>query len=238
MSDWAPKRFWSTASTERTDDGWTVLLDGRQVRTPARSLLQLPTQALAEAVAAEWRAQDEVVQPARMPMTRSANAAIDKVARQRDEVVSYIAEYGATDLLCYRAETPPALVAQQAEAWDPLLDWAREAYGAELHKTIGVLPVAQPDASLNNLRAEVHLCDDFGLTALHDLVMLSGSLVIGLAAVARVQPAERLWDVSRIDEAWQISQWGEDAEAEAMARAKRADFLHAADFHRLSQSAA
>ncbi len=238
MSDWAPKRFWKDATAERTDDGWAVLLDGRTVRTPARSVLHLPTKDLAEAVAAEWQTQGELVQPARMPMTRSANAAIDKVARQRDEVVTYIAEYGATDLVCYRADDPPELAARQSEAWDPLLEWARDALGADLRTTSGILPVAQADAALNNLRAEVVLCDDFALTALHDLVMLSGSLVIGLAAVAGTRRPESLWELSRIDEDWQIAQWGDDAEAEAMARSKRADFLHAAEFHRLSQTAA
>lgn len=235
MSEWTAKRFWTTASAAEADGCWAVQLDGRQVRTPARRPLVVPTQALAEAIAAEWQAQGEIVEPGRMPMTRSANAALDKVAQQRDEVIAYIAEYGATDLLCYRAEAPDALRAQQAAAWDPLLAWANTAYGAALQTTSGIVPVAQPNTALQALRTEVMLCDNFALTALHDLVMLSGSLVIGLAALTRTHAPDTLWEWSRIDESWQAAHWGADEDATAAAAAKRKDFLHAAEFQRLSQ---
>ncbi|MEM1430282.1 MAG: ATP12 family protein [Pseudomonadota bacterium] len=239
MTTWAPKRFWTDATVETADaGGWTVALDGRFVRTPARRPLIVPSRALAEAIAAEWQAQEGEVQPMSMPMTRSANAALDKVSGQRDEVVTYIAEYGATDLICYRADGPAALVERQAAAWDPLIGWARSALSAPLIATSGLMAVDQPDGTLATLRHAVEARDVFGLTSLHDLVTLSGSLVIGLAAQAGHDTPARLWEQSRVDEAWQQSQWGEDAEAAETAARKRADFLHAAEFHVLSQAAA
>lgn len=238
MTDWALKRFWKEANVARRDAGWAIELDGRPVRTPARTPLIVPTAALAEAIAWEWQDQDGQVQPARMSMTRSANSALDKVTPQRDEVVAYIAAYGATDLVCYRADRPDGLMTAQAEAWDPLLDWARSALAAPLVATAGILPVDQPEGSIRALRAEVEQRDAFALTALHDLVMLSGSLIIGLAAQSGVLPAQDLWDRSRIDEHWQEAQWGADAEAMEAAAAKRADFLLAARFGELSKASA
>ena len=144
-----------------------------------------------------------------------------------------LAGYGATDLLCYRAEGPAALVARQAEAWDPLLDWARDSLNAPLQVTSGVLPTAQPKQSLDQLHRLVARNDPFSLVALHDLVSLSGSLIIGLATAAGKDDAEALWRASRIDESWQEEQWGEDSEATALAESKRNDFLHAVRFHGL-----
>ncbi|MGR3434979.1 MAG: ATP12 family protein, partial [Shimia sp.] len=139
MSDWEAKRFWTTTATEPVPGGWQIALDGKPVRTPFKSPLVLPTPALAAMVAAEWDAQGEVIDPLSMPATRAANSAIDKVAPQRAAVAAHLAEYGETDLTCYRAEAPPALVEAQARAWDPLLDWAAERYGARLRPTTGVM---------------------------------------------------------------------------------------------------
>jgi chaperone required for assembly of F1-ATPase len=154
---------------------------------------------------------------------------------QRTEVAALVAAYGETDLLCHRAEGPEPLLQSQAEAWDPLLDWAAAALRAPLRPTHGLIAVAQPPGSLTALAARVAAEDDFALTALADLVALSGSLVIGLAALDGVLPPEELWRRSRIDETWQERHWGVDAEAAAAAARKRADFLHAAEFHRLSR---
>ena len=233
MSEWKAKRFWTEARAEAEGDGYTVRLDGRPVKTPAKAPLTLPTRAMAEAVAAEWDAQEEHIRPDRMPVTRAANAAIDKVAVQHREVVALIADYGATDLLCYRAEHPEALIARQAEAWDPLLNWAAKDLGAKLVVTRGVVPVPQPEASLRRLHEAVRALDPFRLTAMHDLVSLSGSLVIGLAAARGVAPAETLWQVSQTDETWQQELWGIDEEAAATTARKKAAFEQALAFYRL-----
>jgi len=227
---WAPRRFWTEARAEAVEGGHTVRLDGRPVKTPAKAPLVLPSRALAEAVAAEWDAQQEVVDPRRMPVTRSANAALDKVTPQFDEVADLIAAYGDSDLLCYRATDPAELVARQADAWDPWLSWAREHYGARLSATAGVIHVAQPADSLERLAAGIRSLSAFELTALHDLVSLSGSLVLGLAVAEAALDPERGWRLSRIDEDWQIEQWGVDEDAAEAAEAKRAEFLHAHRF--------
>lgn len=235
MAEWKLKRFWKTAEAVPVEGGWEIRLDGRPVRTPAKARLVLPSRALAEAVAAEWADQQGEVDPLSMPMTRSANAAIDKVVPQRAEVAALIAAYGETDLCCYRAEVPEGLVARQVAAWDPMLDWAGSAFGAPLAVTVGVLPVTQPEASLEALQDRVAAEDAFALAALHDLVALTGSLVLGLAAAEGVLPGEEIWRRSRIDETWQEEQWGIDDEAADVAARKFGDFLHALAFYRLSR---
>lgn len=230
MSEWTLKRFWSAASFAEAEGGWQILLDSKPVRTPAKAALVVPTRALAEAIAVEWDAQDEAVDPLSMPLTRSANAAIDKVTPQFDEVAALIGEYGGADQLCYRAEGPDALIQRQAEAWDPLLDWAASGLKAPLAMTTGVMHTQQPVSSLQALGARVRALSPFELTALHDLVGLSGSLIIGLAVLDEVLAPEELWRRSRIDETWQQEQWGIDEEAAAAAALKRQDFLHAVRF--------
>ena len=233
MSGWTAKRFWKAATVVPGAGGFAVHLDGRAVKTPAKAALLLPTQALAEAVAAEWQAQGEKVDPTTMPVTRAANAALDKVAAQHDEVAALIAAYGETDLLCYRAERPEELVALQTAAWDGWLDWAAARYGARLATTCGVVPIVQPEAALAALGARVAACDIWELAALHDLVGITGSLVLGLAVAEGDLGAEAAWEASRIDENWQISQWGEDEEAAEMAALKRQALLAAERFWRL-----
>lgn len=233
MSGWKTRRFWSAVRVEPGEGGFRLMLDRRPVLTPAKADLCLPSRTMAEAAAAEWRAVGAVVDPMAMPVTRSANAAIDKVAPQFDEVAGLIAAYGASDLLCYRAGGPAELIARQAVGWDPLLDWAAEALGAPLAVTSGIAPVPQPAESLVRLAGRVRAMTPFGLTALHDLVSLSGSLILGLAATEGHLPPATLWALSRIDEAWQAALWGQDAEAEAVAARKQADFLHAFHFWNL-----
>ena len=235
MTEWKSRKFWTDVTIDREDAGWCVLLDGRPIRTPFKSALYLPTEPLALMVAAEWAAQDDTIRPDTMPATRMANSAIDKVGPQWDGVVDVIAAYGETDLLCYRAEAPDLLVARQAHNWDPLLDWAADRFGARLRVASGVIPVAQDAGSLTRLRAELDSLDAFGLTAMHDLVSLTGSLVLGLAVAHEHVPPERAWDLSRIDEEWQISQWGRDEEADAAAERKRLAFLEADMFMRAAR---
>lgn len=234
MSGWKAKRFWKTVAVTSDADGFAIKLDARPLRTPAKAALIAPTQAMAEAIAAEWQAVDATVDPRRMPVTRAANAAIDKVAAQFNEVAELIAAYGGSDLLCYRAEAPESLTAAQGLAWDPYLDWAAQSLGAPLRITRGIAPVAQPADSLHRLAEQVQACTNFQLTALHDLVSLTGSLVLGLAATTSSFDPETLWRVSRFDEGWQSEQWGEDEDASAMAEIKREDFLRARYFWKLS----
>ena len=236
MSEWKLKRFWDAAGVLPGDQGFAVQLDGRPVKTPAKSALVVPTRALADKIAGEWAAVDEQINPATMPFTRSANAAIDKVTRQHGEVADMLAAYGDADLICYRAEGPQALIARQAASWDPLLDWLEATYGARLMPVQGVIHAPQDPRALNILSGAVHALDSFALTAFHDLVSLSGSLTIGFAALHDQHDPEVLWQLSRLDELWQEEQWGRDEEAQAMAARKESDFFHARDFYNLSRS--
>ena len=235
MSDWAAKRFWSNVATECRDTQHVILLDDRLVKTPAKATLALPTQAMAETIAAEWDAQSDKIDPRTMPTTRSANAAIDKVTPQKAEVVALIAAYGEDDFLCYRAPAPQELIEQQKQAWDPILAWAADALDAPLRTVAGVIHIEQPSNSVRNLTAQVEVQTPFQLAALHDLVSMSGSLVIGLAAQADAFEVNELWTWSRLDELWQIEHWGQDADADATASIKRDAFLHANRFFKLCQ---
>lgn len=230
MSEWAMKRFWKTASFAPKDSGYEVHLDGRPVKTPAKRPLILPTGDMACQVALEWDAQEETVNPAIMPWTRSANAAIDKVATQRQEVTAHLASYAETDLVCYRAEGPESLIERQNEAWDPLLDWIGEKYGARLILASGVMPVAQSSTDLDRLAATMRGMSAFQLTGFYDLVTLTGSFVLALAATESRENPEALWAHSRVDELWQIEQWGEDEEAAEHAELKKTAFFHAISF--------
>ncbi|APE42350.1 ATPase [Sulfitobacter alexandrii] len=227
MSDWKAKRFWKEAKAVPAGGGHAVELDGRPVKTPAKQPLILPTEAMAKAVAAEWDAQEGVINPHLMPVTKTANSAIDKVAAQHAEVADMLADYGDSDLLCYRADTPEELVARQKAHWDPMLDWAAEVLGARLEPRVGIMHRPQDPAALEALRRRTHALNDFELAAFHDLVSLSGSLVLGFAATMGARDIEVLWDISRLDEAWQAEQWGRDDAAEALAEVKKAAFLHA-----------
>lgn len=235
MSEWKARRFWKDATVERDGTEYTVHLDGRQVKTPGKLPLVVPTKALADAITREWAVQDESVDPRTMPVTRSANAAIDKVTPQMTEVVQLLADYADADLTCYRVAEPAELVARQSAAWDPLLDWTEHEFGARLIPVQGVMHAPQAQAVLQRLTVPLHAMSAFELTGFHDLVSLSGSFVIGLAAAHRHVSVDVLWGLSRIDEVWQQEQWGVDVEAAAMAKNKNTAFLEARDFHGLAR---
>ncbi|MGC1505460.1 MAG: ATP12 family protein [Sulfitobacter sp.] len=237
MSDWKAKRFWKEATVEEGGEGFEVRLDGRPVKTPAKRSLILPTRAMAEVIAAEWDAQEGEIKPHLMPATKTANAAVDKVAVQHAEVADMLADYGDCDLLCYRAEGPPELVERQAALWDPMLAWGHEALGVRLALRTGVMHVPQDQAALAVLREKTHGLSSFELAAFHDLVSLSGSLVLGFAAARQARDAEALWELSRLDEVWQAEQWGADAQAEEMAAIKKESFLHASAMFTLCRAA-
>lgn len=229
------KRFYTDVTVLAEEGGHAIRLDGRPVRTPARASLTLPTAVLADAIAQEWRAQGEEVDPASMPMTGLANAAIDHVAPNRASFAEGVARYAQSDLLCYRANGPDTLVARQAAAWDPLLDWARGRYDVTFAVTQGIIPVPQPDETLDRLGAAVVALDPFILTGLSTLVTLSGSLVCALAVVEGGHEIGAIWEAAEIDEAWQVEQWGEDAEAAARSVRRADDFATAGAFCALSR---
>ncbi|WP_291729361.1 ATP12 family chaperone protein [Leisingera sp. F5] len=234
MSGWAQKRFWKQVLVAQTEDGFAVELDGRRVKTPAKAPLAVPTRAMGDAIAAEWDAQTESVDPGTMPCTRSANAAIDKVTHQHSEVAAMLAEYGDSDLLCYRADAPVELTLRQAQEWDPALDWAAGALGVRLQPRTGILHQPQEAAALSALADKVHAMTPFQLAAFHDLVGISGSLILGFAAAQGWRSADEIWQLSRLDERWQEEQWGVDEDAQAAAEVKRQEFLHAKRFYDFS----
>lgn len=225
------RRFYAEAAVIALEDGGTGIgLDGRPVRTPGGAVMTLPALALAEAIAAEWAAQEETVRPLSMPLTRLAATAIDRIGREREAIVTGTAAYGATDLLCYRAHEPEALARRQTEAWQPLLDWCTRTYGACLAVTAGVTHVEQPPEALSALRAAVEAMDDFRLAALSQLTAASGSLVLGLAVSARRVGAAEAIAASQLDETWQAERWGEDAQAAARREALAREIADAVRF--------
>jgi chaperone required for assembly of F1-ATPase len=224
------KRVFKSVSTRETQEGHAVEIDGRPARTPARRVLVVPTGALATAIAAEWDQQTRKVDPRAMPLTRLASSALDIVAERHAEVVKEVAGYGATDLVCYRAERPPELVLLQDATWQPLVDWAMAALDAPLVVTRGVVPVAQPKAALKALRRAIAAADPWRLAALASATHAAGSVIVALALAARRIDAEEAWRASQIDETFEIEQWGEDAEATKRLAALREDLFNARRF--------
>jgi chaperone required for assembly of F1-ATPase len=224
------RRFWKSAEVVEAKDGFGIALDDRPVKTPARVDLTVPTRALASAIAAEWNDCDESVDPRAMPLTGLANAAIDRVGPDKAGFVAGLARYAESDLTCYRAEGPEALVARQSESWDVLLVWARRRYDVDFTCVSGVMHLPQPKESLRKLGHAVATLDAFRLAALSPLVTIGGSLVAGLAVLEEMMPAEDAWEAVSLDERWQLEQWGDDPEAGAALDARRSDFLAAARF--------
>jgi chaperone required for assembly of F1-ATPase len=224
------RRFYKQAETA---SGGAVLLDGKPIWTPGRNALTLPTAALAEAVAAEWNAQGEKIDPRSMPLTGLANAAIDRIAPDRAAFARGLAVYGESDLLCYRAEAPPRLVERQAGIWDPILAWARRRYDVDFEVACGIIHRPQPPATLDRLTQAVHARGAFELAGLSPLVTVSGSLIVALALAEGGIDLETAWAAASLDEQWQAELWGEDAEAAQALAGRRRDFEAAHTFLRL-----
>ncbi len=230
------KRFYEAAAVAEAEGGFAVTLDGLPIKTPAGAGLIVPTRGLAQAVADEWAAQGEFIEPAAMPLTGLANTAIDRAAGQWRAMVGEIQRFAGTDLLCYRAEAPPDLVARQTAGWQPLLDWAAEVYGARLAVTAGVVPISQPWDALTALGVAVEALDDVQLTVLGCATAATGSLVVGLALVAGRIDADEASAASQLDEAFQSEFWGEDAEAVARLGRLGDDIRAAAKFLKLAKT--
>ena len=224
------KRFWKAAEIVDAGDGFGIALDGRAMKTPARAELIVPTPALAEAIAAEWNECGDTIDPRAMPLTGLANAAIDRIAPDKDNFAAGVANYAEGDLTCYRAEGPATLVTRQAESWDVLLAWARRRYDVDFACVSGVMHVPQPEETVRKLGHAVATLDAFRLAGLSPLVTIGGSLVAGLAVLEAMMPAEDAWEAVSLDDRWQLEQWGDDPEARAALDARRRDFLSAARF--------
>lgn len=224
------KRFYTNVAVAPIDDGHVILLDGRSVKTPARAALAVPTLSLAEAVAAEWDAQVETIDPRTMPLTGLSNASIDQVTADPRTFVDMIATYGETELFCYRADSFEKLVARQAAVWDPLLGWARERYDVGFTLVTGIMHQPQPVETVARLAHAVEPLDPFQLAALQPIVTISGSLVASLALLEGRIDAVEAFDATHLDELWQVEQWGEDSFAAQARDARRGDFEAAARF--------
>ncbi len=224
------KRFYKTVSVT-PERG--ILLDARPVRTPAKALLILPNDGLAEAVADEWRAQGADIVPHSMPCTGLANAVIDRVAPDPAVFAAGLSRYAESELLCYRAGDPPPLVARQDAIWNPLLAWARVRYDVGFTIVTGIMHQHQPPETLSRLDAAVAALSPWELAALSPIVTIAGSLVIALAVVERESEPDAAFDAAHLDELWQAEQWGEDWMAADQRAAHRKDFLDACRFLRL-----
>lgn len=226
------RRFYAQASVVPSADGHGLTLDGKPVRTPAGRLLTLPSAALAEAIADEWEAQRDFIDPALMPLTRLANSIIDGVGNQIEAVADDVANYLGTDLVCYRAGHPAGLVARQSQHWDPLVAFARDGLNARFVLGVGIMPVAQPAEALAAARAAIP-ADPWRLGAVHAVTTISGSALIALALARGRIAAEEAWKAAQVDEDWNADQWGRDDEAEQRRTNRRAEFDAAAKVLRL-----
>lgn len=217
-----PKRFYKQAGIAQTDTGFAVELDGRAIKTPAKAALTLPTEALAQAIAAEWDAQGESLDLPSMTLTRLANVALDRTPETRADLADELARYAGTDVTCYLAEAPTELRERQEAAWKPWRDWAGQELSVVLVPVIGLMASPQPQASLEAVRTHALGLDDFRLTALTWACSLLGSAVLALAVERGQLSATEALTASVVDEDWQIEQWGEDEEARQV-RAARAE---------------
>lgn len=216
MKNPLPKRFYKDVGIGEDAGRFTIELDGRTVKTPAKRPLSLPTRAAAELVASEWRGQVDIIDPATMPITRLVNSALDGVANELDAVTDDIVKYAGTDLLCYRADSPPSLVDAQAGKWDPVLYWAAETFGARFILAEGIIHQEQPASAIAAYATALRKYrDPLALGALHTITTLTGSALLALALAEGRLTAEEAWTAAHADEDWNIAQWGSDAEAEA-----------------------
>ncbi len=224
-----PKRFYKSAETAFSDGAYSLLLDGRPAKTPARRMLTVRNVVVAQALAAEWNAQEEVVNPLKMPLTRLINSALDGVSQEVEAVRAEIVRFSGSDLVCYRAERPDALIREQANAWDPVLAFAKSRFGVEFCVVSGVMHKTQPEASLAKIKSEVEkFGDTLHLAALNVLTTLSGSALIALAVAHRHLDVEAAFAAAHVDEDYQARVWGADDEAVERRRLRKRDFEIAA----------
>jgi chaperone required for assembly of F1-ATPase len=205
-----PKRFYKSVAVTGQ---FGIVLDGRSVKTPLKAPLVLPNRALAEAVAAEWDAQIEVINPHAMPLTKLANTAVDRAVAERLKISAEILEFAGSDMVCYRAESPEGLVLHQTTHWDPIIAWARSDLNAGFETVSTITHKIQPSAALQALEAHITTLDPFSFVVIHNLTTLTGSALLAAMVAAGKIPADGAWQAANVDEDWQIGTWGEDPEA-------------------------
>ena len=230
------KRFYKTAAPAPTDTGWQVLLDGRGIKTAMGAPQVVPGQTLAHALAAEWAAQGEEIDPTGLVFRDLADYAIDVVRADRDAAIANLLRFAETDTLCYRADPEEALYRRQLEMWEPLLTALEDVEGVQLARVSGIIHRAQPVETLTVLRARLAALDDFTVAGLLTCTSLAASLCIGLAALRPDADLEALWDAANLEELWQAELWGQDTEAEARLAQRSAEFRRGAEFVRLAAS--
>jgi len=227
-----PKRFYkSVAVTEQ----FGIALDGRSVKTPLKAPLVLPNRALAEAVAAEWAAQMEVVNPHSMPLTKLANTAIDRAVAERSKISAEIVEFAGSDLVCYRAESPEGLVLRQKAHWDPIIAWARSDLNVSFETVNTITHRRQSDEALQTFQTNIAALDQFSFVAVHNLTTLTGSALLATMVVAGKISADAAWLAANVDEDWQIATWREDAEAKVRREGRLSEFLASVNFLNLAR---
>lgn len=230
------RKFYTDVGVTGSAEGFAVTLDGKAIKTPVKNPLFMPSEALAERVATEWRTQEENIVPSSMPMTTLVNTAIDRVAARRVEIIEELVAYGHTDLVCYRADEPEDLVALQEQTWDPYLSWLKSDLGVDLSVATGVLPLTQDGGAIARLTAETGRLDDFSLTALHAFVAGFGSIVLGLAFVREFAEFDACWQASLLDQTFQENRWGTDPEMQETRERLYGELLTSIDLWQLAKA--
>ncbi len=229
------KVFWKSVLVKKESNYYVVYLDKHLLKTPAQSLLKLPNRKIANIVANEWLEQEKEIDYKNMLANNLINLAIDKVRHEKLEIRNLLKDYAQTDLLYYRSEKPKELIDKQALLWDPFLKWIKERYNVSLKVTNGVMPIDQPKKSLDCLKSQMNKMSIFQLASFHELVKISGSFILGLAAVEKIINPERIWEAAVLDENWQSSLWGEDDEQKINLNLKKIAFFKAFEvYHSLS----
>lgn len=227
-----PRRFYASVGIEAKDrqggNGYTIILDGRPIRTPAKRMLLIPDRGYAEIIAAEWQAQTEVIDPASMPATRLANSALDTVAPGREAVVEEIVAFAGSDLLCYRAEGPHGLVERQCAIWNPIFDRVARALAVQFKSTTGVIHTRQTPEALAAVERAVWELGDFPLAGVQLITTITGSALLAVAGLKGLSGESEIWEAAHLDEDWQVAKWGQDGEAAARRAAQKRDFGAAA----------
>ena len=234
MTEWKQKRFWKNVHVVSSEAGYSINLDDKILKTPAKKQIVLPTEPLAKKIASEWEGQAEEIDLNTMPFTKSANAALDKVSEQFEEVSSLLGEYGETDLLYYYADSPPELQKRQKTGWDPIVKWAENTFKVQINCGIGIVYIPQNKQLLSEIHIKISNLSIFELTAFYDMVSITGSFILGLAIINGRLSAEEAYQLSRVDELWQLEHWGDDKEAQAASNLKNAAILHSEEFFALS----
>jgi chaperone required for assembly of F1-ATPase len=226
-------RFYRDVVVEKAGEAYRILLDGKPLRTPVGAPLLLPNEALAQAVADEWQAQGEKFTAESLHLTKLANTTIDRVSANRERCIEQILAFAKSDSICYRATAPQGLAARQAAQWDPLLQWARERYGAQLRTATGIGYVEQPVEAIEGLARALAGQDDFALAVLHAAAALTGSAIIALGLSEGRLDADAAFAAAELDEIYQSERWGEDPETLIRSRSKAAELTNIARFFRL-----